>query len=137
MYRRAFSDSMESMSSCAPRARARTQERAARGLLREAHLVGSTNHVGDQIELMDVILAREESLAAEQLCEDAADRPDVDGLRILLPREHDLGSPIPPRRHVFGHEARVVLLGVRHSSEAEVTHLLKGSAQLVKRHWSA
>ena len=86
---------------------------------------GSADHVGDQIELVDVVLAREEGLAAQQLGEDAADRPDVDGLGVLLPREHDLRRAVPSRRHVLGHEARVVLLWVRNARQPKVAHLPK------------
>ena len=77
----------------------------------------------DQVELMDIVLAGEERPPAEQFGEDATDAPHVDGLRVLLPRQHDLRRAVPARRNVLGHEARVVLLGVRDAREAKVADL--------------
>ena len=48
----------------------------------------------DDGELVHVVLAREERLALEHLGEDAARAPYVDLDVVLLPGEHDLGSPV-------------------------------------------
>lgn len=45
---------------------------------RERLLVGGAEDVQDLVELVDVVAALEEGAAAEELGEDAADRPDVD-----------------------------------------------------------
>mmetsp|Transcript_28317 Transcript_28317/g.83162 ORF Transcript_28317/g.83162 Transcript_28317/m.83162 type:complete len:375 (-) Transcript_28317:10-1134(-) len=86
-------------------------------------VVGGADDVRDEVELVDVVLTWEERLPPEELCKDAPHRPHVDGLRVLLPRQHDFRCPVPPRGHVLRHEPRVVLFGVCHAREAEVTHL--------------
>jgi hypothetical protein len=43
-----------------------------------------TEQVDDDAQLVDVVVAREERLRTQQFREDAADRPHVDGLRVLL-----------------------------------------------------
>ena len=43
-------------------------------------LARCADDVCDQVELVDIVLAREEGLAPEHLSEDAADRPHVDRL---------------------------------------------------------
>ena len=63
------------------------------------------------------VLAGEEWLALEHLCEDAARGPDVDRDVVLLPRQHDLGRAVVPRRDVAGH------LRILYSREAKVADL--------------
>lgn len=57
----------------------------------------------------------EERLAREELGEDAADGPEVDGLGVLLPGEDDLGGTIPAGGDVLGHEGdlRKMIRGVQ------------------------
>ena len=43
-----------------------------------------TQHVDDQAELVDVVVAGEEWLGAQQLSENAAQGPHINGLRVLL-----------------------------------------------------
>ncbi len=43
-----------------------------------------TEQVDDDAQLVDVVVAREERLRTQQFSEDAADRPHVDRLRVLL-----------------------------------------------------
>ena len=52
----------------------------------EMHVVfgGGAKLVGDELQLVDVIIAREEGFAAETLREDATHRPNVDCRRVLL-----------------------------------------------------
>ena len=57
----------------------------------------------DDGELVDVVLAGEQRLALEHLGKDAPGAPDVHLDVVLLPREHDLGGPVVPRRHVARH----------------------------------
>lgn len=60
-----------------------------------------TCHVEDEIELVSVVATREEGPASEELGQDAADRPDVNGFSIHLEGKHDFRSAIPSRRDVF------------------------------------
>ena len=73
--------------------------------------------LGDDGELVDVVLSGEQRLALEHLSEDAAGAPDVDLDVVLLPGEHDLGGTVVAGRHVAGH------LGVLDAGEAEVADL--------------
>lgn len=50
------------------------------------------------VQLVEIMLPREDGPVGEHLCQDAADRPDVDGLGVALQREKrqdecDCGSP--------------------------------------------
>eukprot|EP00408_Alexandrium_pacificum_P006120 CAMPEP_0171220212 /NCGR_PEP_ID=MMETSP0790-20130122/34120_1 /TAXON_ID=2925 /ORGANISM="Alexandrium catenella, Strain OF101" /LENGTH=172 /DNA_ID=CAMNT_0011686097 /DNA_START=243 /DNA_END=762 /DNA_ORIENTATION=- len=78
----------------------------------------------DDLELVLRGASWEERPPADHLCKDAADRPDVDGLRVVNPRAEDLGGAVPPSAHVFRHRAGLELL-VReaHAREAKVRDL--------------
>ncbi len=89
----------------------RTDGRAAMRVSRSA----DTNDVGKRSVL--TVLAREERLALEHLCEDASCAPDVDCDVVLLPCEHDLGCAVVAGGDVAGH------LGVLQTGEAEVADL--------------
>ena len=54
----------------------------------------------DQLELLDVVLARAKRLAIEHLCEDAPDAPDVDGRVVVPDGEHELRRAVPPGNHI-------------------------------------
>ena len=82
-------------------------------------LVGRADEVDDELELVDVVLAGEQRLAAQQLREDAAHGPHVDGEGVLVAGEQQLGRAVPPRDDVLGHEA---LLGAG-AREAKVADL--------------
>lgn len=82
------------------------------------HIIrGSAEELSDDGELVDVVLAREQRLALEHFCEDAAGAPDINLNVVLLPREHDLGGTVVPRGNVSGH------LGVLDTGKAEVADL--------------
>lgn len=53
---------------------------------------------------MMIVSPREERLAAQHLCQNASNGPYVDGLGVLLEREHDFRRAVPSRRDVFSHE---------------------------------
>jgi hypothetical protein len=76
-----------------------------------------SQQLGDDGELVDVVLAGEERLALEHLSEDAAGAPDIDLDVVLLPGEHDLGGAVVAGGDVAGH------LGVLDAGEAEVADL--------------
>lgn len=71
--------------------------------------------------LLDGTLGLEEDAAAQQLGEDAAYRPDVDGVGIVAAPHEDLRSSVVLRHHLLGHVPRFVRL--LHPSEAEVADL--------------
>lgn len=77
----------------------------------------STEELGDNGELVDVVLAGEQRLALQHLGENASRTPDVDLNVVLLPCEHDLGSAVISRRDVASH------LGVLNTGETEVANL--------------
>ena len=45
--------------------------------------------------------------------------------------EHDLRGPVPAGGHVLGQNARVVVAGVAHSRQSEVTDLVKADDLLI------
>mmetsp|Transcript_7318 Transcript_7318/g.14538 ORF Transcript_7318/g.14538 Transcript_7318/m.14538 type:complete len:368 (-) Transcript_7318:243-1346(-) len=74
-----------------------------------------------QLEHVHVILAREERLAAKQLRENAAHRPHVDRLVVILLAQEELRRSVPASDHVHCHE-RLVQLG-RQTRQTQVTNL--------------
>ena len=79
----------------------------------------------DVAYLLHGTLGLEEDAPAEQLGEDAADRPDVDGGRVVLGAHQDLGRPVVLRDHLLRHVHRLVRLG--NPRQAKVTHLQTSS----------
>lgn len=61
------------------------------------------SYLGDEAHLVHVVAAGEEGLAVEELQEDAADGPDVDGGGVVRGVEQELGGAVPPRDHVLRH----------------------------------
>mmetsp|Transcript_2529 Transcript_2529/g.7700 ORF Transcript_2529/g.7700 Transcript_2529/m.7700 type:complete len:200 (+) Transcript_2529:410-1009(+) len=76
--------------------------------------------VGDELELVDIVLAGKEWLASEQLREDAAHGPDIDCLGVFAARKHDLRGTVPARDHILG-ECELSVL--EPAGEPEVAHL--------------
>lgn len=73
--------------------------------------------LGNDGELVHVVLAGEEGLALEHLGEDAAGAPDVHLDVVFLPGEHDFGGAVVPGRHIARH------LGVLNAGQAKVANL--------------
>mmetsp|Transcript_23549 Transcript_23549/g.65475 ORF Transcript_23549/g.65475 Transcript_23549/m.65475 type:complete len:338 (-) Transcript_23549:390-1403(-) len=71
---------------------------------RPKHLSDSANHV-------DVVFSRENRSAAQDLAQDAADGPEVDGRCILLGQQHNLRGSVPARYDVL-REDPTLLLGL-------------------------
>ena len=46
-------------------------------------------------QLVEVMLPGEDGSVGDYLCQDAAHRPDVDGLGVALEIQHDFWSPLP------------------------------------------
>lgn len=59
--------------------------------------------LGNDGELVDVVLAGEEGFPFQHLRKDTACAPDVDLHIVLLPCEHDLRRAVVSRRHVSRH----------------------------------
>ena len=55
-----------------------------------------TDDAENELQLVHKVLAREERLAPEQLAEDAADAPHVDGGAIVSGAEEQLRRAVPP-----------------------------------------
>ncbi len=68
-----------------------------------------SENVENDGKLMMIIPAREEGFSREHLCEDAADGPHVDGTRVLLECQHDLGSAVPSCGNIFCHKSAAVV----------------------------
>ena len=69
-------------------------------------------------------------LAVEHLADEAAERPDVDGLAVVLASEEQFGRPVPPGGDVVSHHDDFVVIGLLHESDqSEVAEL--GVAVLV------
>jgi len=83
----------------------------------------SAENVQDQGELVVVVFSGEEGLAAQHFSQNAANGPNVNGLSVLLERQHDFRCAVPAGSDVFSHEAGVVFLGSSRASKTEVTDL--------------
>ncbi len=63
----------------------------------------SAKQLGNNRELVDMILSREKRLALQHLSKDTSGGPDVDLHIVLLPGEHNLRRSVVPRRNITGH----------------------------------
>ena len=52
----------------------------------DTHLIWFADDIRDEIELMNIVFAGKERPATQKFGEDAANRPYIDGFRVLLPR---------------------------------------------------
>jgi hypothetical protein len=77
----------------------------------------SAEQLGNDRELVDVVLSGEKRLALEHLGENAASTPDIHLHVVLLPREHDLRRSVVSGGDISGH------LRVLNTGETEVTNL--------------
>lgn len=73
--------------------------------------------------MIRTVLAGEQGLPAQHLGQYAANAPHVNSLGIFLEGQHDLRRTIPASRHVFRHEAGVVVSGRGRARQTEVTDL--------------
>mmetsp|Transcript_101244 Transcript_101244/g.226038 ORF Transcript_101244/g.226038 Transcript_101244/m.226038 type:complete len:332 (-) Transcript_101244:178-1173(-) len=96
--------------------------RASRRQPLEVCLCGSADDHENFLDLVEVVLSGEDGLSADELTEDAPNRPHVDGLRVLGCQEHYLGRAVPPRDDVVG-EGGIVLVVSESPGKAEVTDL--------------
>jgi len=78
---------------------------------------GCPKKLGDDRELIDMILSRKQRLALQHLCEDTSCTPDINLHIILLPCEHDLRGSVVSCRDISGH------LGILNTCETEVADL--------------
>lgn len=81
---------------------------------------------GPAAHLLDGALRLEEDAAAQQLGEDAAHRPDVDGRAIVAAAHQHLRRPVVLRHHLLGHVTRRV--GLLNPGQAEVADLQQAVA---------
>ena len=59
-----------------------------------------SHQLGNHHHLFLFILGGQERLAADELGQDAADTPNIDGSRVLSPGKNDFGRTIPPRGNI-------------------------------------
>lgn len=85
----------------------------------EGHvLVRRGTQDGDSsLDLVEVVVTREEGCAAKQLRENAANGPDVERVCVMTGVEDDLGRSVPPGDHVLRQRSGRLLIA---SSETEV-----------------
>jgi hypothetical protein len=76
-----------------------------------------TQQLGDDRELVYMILSWEERLALQHLCEDTPRTPDINLNIVLLPCEHDLRGSVISRGNVTSH------LRILNSRKAKVADL--------------
>ena len=76
-----------------------------------------SQQLGDDGELIDVVLAWKQWFALQHLCEYTSCTPDVHFHVIFLPCEHDLRRPVVPRRYITSH------LWVLYTGKTEVADL--------------
>ena len=69
------------------------------------------------------MLAGKDGSVGQHLCQNTANRPDVDALAVALGVEHDLWRAVPARGHVLRQEPRVVVLRVGHACQPKITDL--------------
>lgn len=72
---------------------------------------------GDDGELVDMILAREQGFALEHFCKDTAGTPDIHLDVVFLPSQHDFRGAVVAGRDIARH------LRILDSGETEVTDL--------------
>ena len=77
------------------------------------------------MDFLRTVFAGEQRLSFQHLGEYAPSAPDIDRDVILLPGQHDLWSPIVPRRDISGH------LRILDASETEITDLVRFKIGLV------
>lgn len=77
----------------------------------------SAQELGNDGELVHVVLAGEQGLALEHLGKDAASAPDIDLDVVFLPGEHDFGGSVVSRRDITSH------LRVLNSGKTEIANL--------------
>jgi hypothetical protein len=86
-----------------------------------------SQQVEDLVQLIDIVSTFEDGTSSQELGQDAPYGPHVDARGIVGETQHDLGSSVPPRGDVFGHQPRLTRLGasscLETSCETEITDL--------------
>lgn len=82
---------------------------------------GRAQGVDHALHLVQLVFAREDGGAAQQLRQDAPDRPDVYLFRIVGGVQDHLWRPLPTRDHLLGQHASSV--DVRSPCQAQVANL--------------
>jgi hypothetical protein len=68
-----------------------------------------TKQLDDKLDLVESGLAGKESLADDHFTHDAPDRPNIDGLGVLLGAKDDLGCSVPAGGDVLGEDMGCVV----------------------------
>ena len=83
-----------------------------------------THHFDDLVELLHVVHAREKSRLQHHFAENAAYRPHIQCLRVMLLIKHHFRRSVPPRDHIYRlfHEC-LVFFRAETACKTEVAHL--------------
>ena len=73
------------------------------------------------LQLVDVVLAREDGLPSKELGENAAARPQIDRHRVVILAQHDLRGAVPARHDVLRQVLRRAVVDA--TREAKVADL--------------
>mmetsp|Transcript_96378 Transcript_96378/g.201361 ORF Transcript_96378/g.201361 Transcript_96378/m.201361 type:complete len:223 (-) Transcript_96378:524-1192(-) len=79
-----------------------------------------SQEIDDQLQLVLRVVARKEGRSLQHLRENAPDRPNVNGRRVVHPRAQYLRCSIPAGAHILGHGTSLKVLVKIHSGQAEV-----------------
>ena len=86
--------------------------------VREVLCVRSPQYGDDPLDLVEVVLPREQRGTTQKLGEDAPTGPDVEGLVVLAGVEDDLRGAVPARDDVLGLELGLEFIAPRESEVA-------------------
>ena len=81
-----------------------------------------SQHPDSALDLIEVIIAREQWSSSEQLCEDASYGPYIECFRVVGRVQDDFGRAVPPRHHILG-KAFLQLFFFVAASQSEITDL--------------
>ena len=81
--------------------------------------MGRAHDGDDPFDLVHIVLALEDGRPSQQFREDAPDRPNVDGFRVVLRRQNYLGGSIPSSHHVIRYQIHILIF----SSQSQVSYL--------------
>lgn len=89
------------------------------------------NGLANHLDLVELVVPREEGGAHDELGEDGADGPDVDGARVVPGAEEELGRAVPARDDVGGHVLVRVGEAARQAKVGELDVAVGGDEQVV------
>mmetsp|Transcript_44586 Transcript_44586/g.104155 ORF Transcript_44586/g.104155 Transcript_44586/m.104155 type:complete len:414 (+) Transcript_44586:116-1357(+) len=95
-------------------------------------LVGSAEQVAHHLQLLDLVRSRHQRPVQQQLAEDAAHRPHVDGEAVAFGAEQELWRAVPQRDHAAGVSALRWLNRARQAKIAQLDGAVRREQQVGK-----